>query len=363
MKHFTPIKPQLIAMASFLVEHAEPLMNAAGVLGGKRAVQQVAELIRDLPEQKTLSRRLARKLEGFRDLLTLEHVDDCEAIEAEHFALIDPEDPIVAEICWLTDQFADYLDALRDADPVRRHLKRSIPDLAQKFARAFPAIASIKDITFVILEKRLPALRIEDLERLGFRIFVQRDFDPERVLFFQVTTVDDRKAMLRTIPNFELEIGLVQTPVLLSVAIARTFELWPSKAMKGNTQAIANLAMEFFGDAPVSTITRERQKAFFEWMARLPKINGKGHGKNRFSSKGKTLSKAFEISKADAEDAKITEEIRSRNDISVAEKRALLAEQLTPRLTRATIERNQGGLKRIFSSARPRRRDARSAFA
>ncbi|KFE33841.1 hypothetical protein DW2_16475 [Thioclava atlantica] len=58
--------------------------------------------------------------------------------------------------------------------------------------------------------------------------------------------------------------AFVQTPVLLSVAIARTFELWPSKAMKGNTQAIANLAMEFFGDVPVSTITRERQKAFFE---------------------------------------------------------------------------------------------------
>lgn len=118
MKHFTPLQPPLIAMSSFLTEHAEPLLNAAGLLGGARAISHVAELIRDLPEQETLSRRLARKLEGFRDLLTLEHVADFETIEAEHFALIDPEDPIVAEICWLTDQFADYLDALRDADPV-----------------------------------------------------------------------------------------------------------------------------------------------------------------------------------------------------------------------------------------------------
>lgn len=117
MKHFTPLQPQLIAMSSFLVEHAEPLMNAAGVLGGKRAVQQVAELIRDLPEQKVLSRRLARRLEGIRDLLTLEHVADIESLEAVHFALIDPEDPVVPEICWLTDQFGDYLDALRAADP------------------------------------------------------------------------------------------------------------------------------------------------------------------------------------------------------------------------------------------------------
>ncbi len=118
MKHFTPLQPQLFALSSFLVEHAEPLMNAAGVLGGKRAVQQVAELIRELPEQQALSRRLARKLESFRDLLTLEHVADVESLEAVHFALIDPEDPVVPEICWLTDQFSGYLDALRDADPV-----------------------------------------------------------------------------------------------------------------------------------------------------------------------------------------------------------------------------------------------------
>ncbi|OOY07009.1 hypothetical protein BMI89_19715 [Thioclava sp. F36-7] len=127
MKHFTLIHPQLIAMSSFLTEHAEPLLNAAGLLGGARAISHVAELIRDLPEQKTLSRRLARKLQGLRDLLTLEHVDDFETAEAEHFALIDPEDPIVPEICWLTDQFSDYLDALRDADPV---VFQALPALA-----------------------------------------------------------------------------------------------------------------------------------------------------------------------------------------------------------------------------------------
>ncbi|PFG64313.1 hypothetical protein AXZ77_2948 [Thioclava sp. ES.031] len=117
MKHFTPLQPQLIAMSSFLTEHAEPLLNAAGLLGGGQAIKQVAEILRDLPEQPKLTRRLARKLQGLRDLLTLEHVDDFETAEAEHFALIDPDDPVVPEICWLTDQFSDYLDALRDADP------------------------------------------------------------------------------------------------------------------------------------------------------------------------------------------------------------------------------------------------------
>lgn len=127
MKHFTPLQPQLIAMSSFLTEHAEPLLNAAGLLGGVQAIKQVAEILRDIPEQQKLNRRLARKLDGLRDLLTLEHVDDFETIEAEHFALIDPEDPVVPEICWLTDQFSEYLEALRDADPVAF---QALPSLA-----------------------------------------------------------------------------------------------------------------------------------------------------------------------------------------------------------------------------------------
>jgi hypothetical protein len=118
MIHFTPIQPQLFALSSFLVEHAEALLNAAGILGGSQAISHVAELIRDIPEQRTLSRRLARKLEGLRDLLTLEHVSDFETIEAEHFCLLDPENTVVEEICWLTDQFTDYLNDLRDADPI-----------------------------------------------------------------------------------------------------------------------------------------------------------------------------------------------------------------------------------------------------
>jgi hypothetical protein len=117
MKHFTPLQPQLIALSSFLIEHAEALINAAGLLGGAQAIKQVAEIIRDLPEQQTLPRRLARKLEGLQDLLTLEHVADFDSFEAEHFARINPEDPVVAEICWLTAQFTHYLGALRYAAP------------------------------------------------------------------------------------------------------------------------------------------------------------------------------------------------------------------------------------------------------
>lgn len=118
MKHFTPIQPQLLALSSFLVEHADALQNAARLLGGAKAVKHVTEIINDLPEQRALPRRLACKLEGLRALLTLENVSDFDSVEAEYFAQIDPADPVVSEICWLTDQFTTYLEDLHDADPV-----------------------------------------------------------------------------------------------------------------------------------------------------------------------------------------------------------------------------------------------------
>lgn len=62
----------------------------------------------------------------------------------------------------------------------------------------------------------------------------------------------------------------VAAPVLLSAAIAKTREMYPTKAMKGNIDAIAQLALAFFGDIPVSLITEAMQEEFFAWMARLP---------------------------------------------------------------------------------------------
>lgn len=49
-----------------------------------------------------------RQLDMLEDLLALRHVDDPERIEAERFAMIDPESPVVEEICLL-------LDGLREA--------------------------------------------------------------------------------------------------------------------------------------------------------------------------------------------------------------------------------------------------------
>ena len=122
--------------------------------------------------------------------------------------------------------------------------------------------------------------------------------------------------------------------------------------MKGNIDAIARVALELFGDISVTAITPTRQKDFFAWMARLPEKQGKGHGKSRFKSEAAIVLKNDEIEAADAADYLVTEELRRRTDISNAEKRAILAEKLIPRLTMSTLRNKRDALKRMLVSAR-----------
>ncbi len=152
-----------------------------------------------------------------------------------------------------------------------------------------------------------------------------------------------------------------RAPILLSAAWTRTLNMYPTKAMKGNIDAIGQVALDYFGDVPVTSISAEDQEKFFLWMARLPKRHGRAHGKNRFTEKARRegrllketvqLSKHDEIAKADLEDEAIMQEIRARTDISDIEKRALLSERLTPRLAMKTIKRNRDGLNRLFKGA------------
>ena len=150
-------------------------------------------------------------------------------------------------------------------------------------------------------------------------------------------------------------------PVLLSQACERVLQLYPTKSMKGNIDAIGNVAIEFFGDVPVSTITKAKQEKLFAWMARLPKSQGRSHGKNRHTERARRggrlvenrrrLTKQDEIDIADARYEAETEAIRSLTDISDLEKRALLAEKLLPRLTMTTLKRNRDALNRFFKAA------------
>jgi hypothetical protein len=81
--------------------------------------------------------------------------------------------------------------------------------------------------------------------------------------------------------NQSVETFVASKAVLLSTAWDEALKLYPSKDMKGNIDAIGKLAIVYFGDIPIETVSKDKQKAFFVWMGRLPKNHGRKHGKNR----------------------------------------------------------------------------------
>ncbi|WP_170332178.1 hypothetical protein [Ruegeria arenilitoris] len=143
----------------------------------------------------------------------------------------------------------------------------------------------------------------------------------------------------------------VQAPVLLSQARARTDENYPSDDMKKITASVYRLMEEYLGDIPVASLTKERQKEFLGWASRLPRTQGKSHGRNRFESEGKSITKEFEISQADAADFQVMEEVRAIERLSNPEKRALLVERLVPRVTLCTLKKYRDAMNRMFKSA------------
>lgn len=106
-----------VALGIYLLDNLDPLRNAADLLGGPEAAKRVSGLAQEVSAPVPLTSRMAQALEWFEGLLTLERVHDFDTVEAERFALIDPCDPVVAEICALTDGFVDALTALRIEAP------------------------------------------------------------------------------------------------------------------------------------------------------------------------------------------------------------------------------------------------------
>ena len=141
-------------------------------------------------------------------------------------------------------------------------------------------------------------------------------------------------------------------PVTISQAYEKARELYLTPSMQSGMAASCKLFKELIGDIPVDLLTRERQKELFELVAQLPRTHGKRHGKNRFTAEGATLPKREEIERADAADAVVTEEIRAMSGLSTYEKRARLAERLTPRVTFQNVKKHRDVLHRFVRAAR-----------
>jgi len=101
-----------IALRAFLSTHDEALGHAADLLADRRGARLINAIRDGLNQPGLLTRRLRRLLLDLRSLLFLDHAYDEYWDDAECFVTLDPDDPIVPELCRL----ADGLDnALRGA--------------------------------------------------------------------------------------------------------------------------------------------------------------------------------------------------------------------------------------------------------
>ncbi len=91
------------------------LGNAAVLLGGRRGARLVNAIREALGHQSPATRRLRRQLLELRDILFLEHAYDDNWGDEAGLAILEPDDPIVLEICLLADGLEQ---ALHDAGVV-----------------------------------------------------------------------------------------------------------------------------------------------------------------------------------------------------------------------------------------------------
>lgn len=105
-------KPAIQALFLFLSENNEGLQNAALVLGGGKALKRVQYLLDRLTLNQQLNRRACLDLVALHELFTLKYVGDPLRLETALFAEIDPMDPMVEEICLLTDGLEDHMRAV-----------------------------------------------------------------------------------------------------------------------------------------------------------------------------------------------------------------------------------------------------------
>ena len=102
----------LARLQLFATTHHTSLISAAELLGGAAGGRRCARLLGELSNACAMSRRLRSELDWLHGLLTLERVHDFGGEEAACFALIDPTDPRVDEVCLLSEVLGEQLEAL-----------------------------------------------------------------------------------------------------------------------------------------------------------------------------------------------------------------------------------------------------------
>lgn len=106
----TPVYPINEAkLRKFLTTNSDGLGHAAVLLAERRGARLINAIREGLDQPGQLTRRMRHLLLDLRDLLFLESFSDDDWEGAGCFALLDPEDPAVSDICLLADGLQDVL--------------------------------------------------------------------------------------------------------------------------------------------------------------------------------------------------------------------------------------------------------------
>ncbi|SEQ49651.1 hypothetical protein [Thalassovita taeanensis] len=103
------------AFRAYFQDHDEALGHAAVLLGGRRGARLINAVREAMDCRGPFTRRLRRQLLELRNLLFLEYAYNDDWGDGSGFALLEPDDPIVPEICLLADGLEQ---ALHDAGVV-----------------------------------------------------------------------------------------------------------------------------------------------------------------------------------------------------------------------------------------------------
>lgn len=110
-------------LLSFVSARHEALWSAARLLGGSHSARLVDRCAQALRDDRCVTRRTRIMLGQILAVLSLDHVDDPDLPYMGYFAAIDPGDPVVDEICLLTDELRGVLEGADIDHPRTPHLR------------------------------------------------------------------------------------------------------------------------------------------------------------------------------------------------------------------------------------------------
>ena len=118
-----------LPVMAFVAKQQTALWHAARLLGGYEAARLVDRCAELLEQERLVTTRVRGMLDQLLQVLTLEHVHDPDLPHMGYFAVIDPIDPVVEEICHLANGLRDVLaqfEVRRDWAETRRMAKKAI---------------------------------------------------------------------------------------------------------------------------------------------------------------------------------------------------------------------------------------------